>query len=159
MIEKTTNQPSHLEALAASVDAAAAATEAQPGQDASGAQAVAAAPAIDPAFMSGIAMLPLWALKALRDRIAKRLPEIREHWTDEALSGPANALPPLLMRYLASLAPVINENPELSVFFVSLVPLVMGYLAASSQHDATRAQALGQGEPLGTLPAHELAEA
>ena len=140
-----------LEALAVSAENQQAIEKAeQAGQEGQGEPGQAdAAPGIDPMIMSGLAMLPLWALKALRERIAKRLPEIREHWTDEALSGPANALPPLLTRYLQSLAPVLNENPELSMFVLSCLPLALGYFAASSMHAEKQAKEASQKLSLG----------
>ncbi len=96
----------------------------------------AEAPGLPPELLAGLKVIPLACLKMLRAKVAKTTPEILAHWTDEVLDGPSSAVPPLLMRYAASLAPVLGSNPELAVFVMACVPLGLGYMTASQEHAA-----------------------
>lgn len=130
--------PAHpLAVIAATADTQASA-EAQAG--APGQEAKAEAPSLPPEILAGMKLIPLACLRMLRTRIAKSTPEILAHWTDDVLDGPAAAVPPLLMRYAERWAPVLGANPELTLFAISCVPLGMGYIAASGEAEAKRAE-------------------
>lgn len=72
-------------------------------------------------------------LRALRSRLAVKLPEIRDEWTDEVLAGPGQAAVPVLKRYAGSLVELLGEHVELAGLVISLIPLGMGYLAANEK--------------------------
>lgn len=69
-------------------------------------------------------------LKLARQAIAKRLPEIREEWTDDKLDAPAQAAIPLMRKHMAKLMELAGSNPELALFVISCVPLGMGFMTA-----------------------------
>ncbi len=98
------------------------------------------APGLPPELLAGLKTIPLACLRMLRGKIAKTTPEILAHWTDDVLDGPSSAVPPLLMRYAASLAPVMGSNPELAVFVIACVPLGLGYMTASQERAAKESQ-------------------
>jgi hypothetical protein len=100
----------------------------------------AEAPGLAPELLAGLKTIPLACLRMLRAKVAKTTPEILAHWTDDVLDGPSSAVPPLLMRYAASFAPVLGSNPELAVFVMACVPLGLGYMTASQEHAAKVSQ-------------------
>ena len=77
--------------------------------------------------------MALGLFRALRTKIARDMPEILEEWPDALLEGPAEALPPVVQRYVGFLFKVIDKAPELGVFLFSLLPLVQGYFAAADR--------------------------
>lgn len=125
-----------LETLAAGVEQNAT-TEA--GQDGQGGQDKPAQ-ALPPQIVAAIAMVPIWLLRLLRERIARTMPEIRNHWTDAALNGPGEAAAPLIVRYLDRLAPFAAAYPEATLLVVACMPLGLGYVAAMEEHDAKQAK-------------------
>lgn len=129
-----------LETLAAGVEQTASADAAQQGGAGQGQGEEAAAPAFPPAIVAGVALLPVWGLRLLRERIARTLPEIRNHWTDEAIQGPGEAAAPLLLRYMDRLAPFAQAYPEATLLVVACLPLGLGYVAALEEHDAKQAK-------------------
>jgi hypothetical protein len=126
---------------------AGSAAEATPDQAAADAEADAAMKAIE----AGAAKVVLGLLKAARAWLAKRLPEIREEWPDEVLQGPADAAVPLLRKHMQALMQIAGANPELAVFCLSLVPLVMGWLAAEDKASQRLATEQGAGAPKAEL--------
>lgn len=105
------------------------------------------AEAIDPKLLAGLKLIPVYLLRALRAKIATSTPEILKHWTDDTLEGPSAAVGPLIMRYAARWAPMLGENPELTLFAVACLPLGLGYMAAVGENEAKRAQfAKAQGQ-------------
>lgn len=121
---------SPLQALAAQVEGKAQEEADKAAQEAQGAGA-APEPGLPPEFAAAIARIPLFFLKAVRAKVAKRMPEIMEHWTDDVLSAPANAVPPILEKHAARLSPIVGAFPEESILVLSCLPLVLGYFAAS----------------------------
>ena len=94
---------------------------------------------------AGMVRLTLGLFQVLRAVLSKNLPELREEWTDAVLQAPATALVPLLKKYLASLMARLAEQPELAVFAMTMIPLVMGYLEALSRHENTVTDIAGPG--------------
>lgn len=103
-------------------------------QDADSEQAEAAAFA---QLEAGAQKIILGALKAVRGIIARKLPEIREEWSDATLSGPAEAAIPLIKKYLPGIMDKLGQNPELGMFAFSLLPLILGYVEAVERHGKT----------------------
>jgi hypothetical protein len=97
-----------------------------------------AAPAADPAqaaqamqlIEAGMTQVVLAALKLGRAWLAKRLPEIRDEWTDEALSAPAAAAVPLLRQHMERLMQLAGSSPEAAAFAITCLPLAMGVVTA-----------------------------
>lgn len=75
-------------------------------------------------------------LRARRAAIARRMPEIREHWPDEMLTAPGLAVPPVINRYAPMLFKALGNHPELGALCFSMLPLVMGYMSAVGEHAA-----------------------
>jgi len=103
------------------------------------------------AAFSGVA---LGLLKAIRARVAKGLPEIEKEWSDSSLQLVADALPPVINKYLAKIMPIIGDYPEEGALAMACLPLVMGYIAAQGEagkvsnekaNDSNQAKAGGQG--------------
>lgn len=88
----------------------------------------------------GVQKVLLGLLKVARAAIAKRLPEIREEWTDDVLEAPAAAAVPLARKYMGKLMEIAGNNPELAGFVVACVPLGMGLYTAYERAEARRAQ-------------------
>jgi len=93
-------------------------------------------------------------LKAIRARVAKGLPEIEKEWSDSSLQLVADALPPVINKYLAKIMPIIGDYPEEGALAMACLPLVMGYIAAQGEagkvsnekaNDSNQAKAGGQG--------------
>lgn len=76
--------------------------------------------------------------KLARAAIAKRLPEIREEWTDEDLAGPAAAAVPLLKKHMDKLMTLAGSSPEAAAFALSLIPLVLGVVNAMDRAEQRR---------------------
>lgn len=85
----------------------------------------------------GMKKLLLGVLKIARAQIAKKLPEILEEWPDPVIDQPAAAAVPLAKRYMGSIMERLGQNPELAMFCMSLVPLVMGFMAAQEKNART----------------------
>jgi hypothetical protein len=100
------------------------------------AQAQAQAPTLAPELKAVFSNVAVGIFKAGRGLAAKRLPNLKQHVTDEMLEGPANALMPLVGGYLDRLAPLMNERPELAAFALSLLPVALGVLTAMSEADS-----------------------
>lgn len=92
------------------------------------------------AIEAGAARVVLGLLKAARAYLAKRLPEILEEWPDEVLKAPAEAAIPLIRKHMESLMKIVGANPELAVFLMSLLPLVMGWVEATDKHGRAQKQ-------------------
>lgn len=75
------------------------------------------------------------ALRAVRARLAVKLPEIRTEWTDADLANFAEAVPPVIMKRVAILAPILGNYPEECTLLLAAVPLAMGYVSALSSRD------------------------
>lgn len=84
---------------------------------------------------AGMHQVVLALLKLGRAFVAKRLPEIREEWTDEALSGPAAAAVPLLRKHLDTLMQIAGSSPEAAALAISCFPLAMGLVTAMERAD------------------------
>lgn len=146
-------QPSGLEALAGQAQAELTTTApAAPG--APGAQPVddAEAKRQQAVLEAGVQQVLLGLLKLARQALAKRLPEIREEWTDEALQAPAAAAIPLVRKYLGKLMEKVGSNPELSTFVVACIPLGMGLYNAFDRAQLRLAKDKHQGGPPAAAP-------
>lgn len=99
-------------------------------------------------MMAGVRQLALGAMRAVRTRIARNLPEIMDEWTDEALAAPVAASVPVINKYAAKWMPLLGNYPEETALAMSLLPLAMGYVAATEKHREkireTRIAAAGQ---------------
>ena len=84
---------------------------------------------------AGMVKLTLGAFKVGRSLLSRKLPELRDEWTDPVLQGPADALVPVLKRYLGSVMTRLGDKPELAVFAFSMLPLVFGYMDALDRHE------------------------
>lgn len=73
--------------------------------------------------------------KATRSAVARKLPEIREEWTDDVLKEPADALVPVFNKYAGLLFSKLGDKPELAVLAFSLLPMVFGYFDAVDRHE------------------------
>jgi hypothetical protein len=101
-------------------------------------QAGQVGPAIDLAGLeSGAQRVILGLLRAVRERLAAKLPEIRDEWPDAMLAEPAQQAIPLLRKYAMRLLQQMGENAELAAFAFSLLPLVIGYQVAQERHAKT----------------------
>lgn len=117
-----------------------------------------AAPAADPAqaaqamqlIEAGMTQVVLAALKLGRAWLAKRLPEIRDEWTDEALSAPAAAAVPLLRQHMERLMQLAGSSPEAAAFAITCLPLAMGVVTAmdrAAEREKKEAQASQKIQP------------
>lgn len=130
----TTQNSNPLDDLAAQAEALAGGTDSGAGpaqaiDPAAAAQAEQAAAAMQ-MVEAGMVQVVLAALKMGRAWLAKRLPEIREEWTDEALAAPAAAAVPLLRKHLEKLMQLAGSSPEAAAFAISCFPLAMGVVTA-----------------------------
>ncbi len=88
-------------------------------------------PEVDNAAMfAAFANVALGLLKAVRARVARGLPEIEREWTDASLKAVADAVPPVVNKYLAKLMPVVADYPEEGALAMACLPLLMGYVSA-----------------------------
>ncbi len=135
------------------LSAQAAQLEASSGQPGTNQVPAAAGPEAQQAAMdmakleAGVTSVVLAALKLGRAWLEKRLPEIREEWTDDVLKEPAAAAVPLLFKHLGSLMQVIGKSPETAAFAMACFPLAMGVVTAmdkASEREKREAQALQQ---------------
>jgi hypothetical protein len=88
------------------------------------------------ALMASVEKLVHGGLKAVRSRIARKLPEIIDEWTDEALAAPAAAAVPVLHKYLGKWLQVLGDYPEEAALAMSCLPLAIGFAAAVDKHQA-----------------------
>lgn len=102
-------------------------------------------------MVAGLGKLSFKIFKALRQRAARRLPELLDHVTDADLQGPAEALPPVIQKHLARLAPFMGAYPEEAMLLLSMLPIGMGYVAALEAHDLNAKRPKGQGGAVTTL--------
>jgi 6,7-dimethyl-8-ribityllumazine synthase len=86
-------------------------------------------------------------LKIGRAWVAKRLPEINDEWTDEALAAPAAASIPLVRKHLAGLMEIIGSSPELAALVFSCVPLALGVVTAMEKAETRQRIASAQPAP------------
>lgn len=128
----TTNNPG-LDNLAAQADALGTQADASnvPPIDPMQAQQEAAAQA---AMQAGCTKLFFGVLKAVRSMVAKKLPEILQHWPDEDLRNVSEAAFPVLNKHMARLMPLIGAYPEEAALAMAALPLMLGYFAAMSSH-------------------------
>lgn len=117
------------EGLTASADTAAAH---DPAAAAEAAQAAQAMQLVEAGMVQVVAAL----LKMGRAWIAKRLPEIRDEWTDETLAAPAAAAVPLLRKHMERLMQLAGSSPEAAAFAISCLPLAMGIVNAMDRASA-----------------------
>ena len=85
---------------------------------------------------AGTTRVILYGLQWTRAKIGKDLPEIHDEWTDETLQRPAEAVIPLIRKHMESLLVLVGTSPELAVFAMSLIPLLMGLMSATEKHEA-----------------------
>lgn len=107
-----------------------------PAEKAQDAQADAAAAAAFEQLAGGIEAMILGALRAVRTRVARTLPEIVDEWKDDVLQAPAKAAVPVVNKYAARLLPLLGEFPEEAALCMALVPMAMGYMNALGAHAA-----------------------
>lgn len=97
---------------------------------------------------AGMQSVVLALLKLGRAFVAKRLPEIRDEWTDEALSAPAAAAVPLLRKHMETLMQIAGSSPEAAALAISCLPLAMGLVTAMEKADQReKAEKLTQSAP------------
>ena len=96
----------------------------------------AAAAAAMAKLEAGVSKVMLALLKAGRAWACKKLPELREEWTDELLQDPADAAIPLIKKHLSFLMQTVGQSPEAAALALSVLPLVMGYVNAIDRHEA-----------------------
>lgn len=84
---------------------------------------------------AGFQSVLLGLLKLGRAWVAARLPEIKDEWTDEALSAPAAAAIPLVKKHLAGLMEMVGSSPELAALVFACVPLGLGVVTAMEKAD------------------------
>lgn len=126
--DEPTNPLDALAAQAATLDSAQD-VPAEPSQeDQQAAQAMAM-------IESGMQSVVLALLKVGRAILAKRLPEIRDEWTDEALSAPAAAAVPLLRKHMETLMQLAGSSPEAAALAITCIPLAMGIVTAMEKAD------------------------
>lgn len=151
---KTAEQPDELSSLAS--QAQASMTEPPLGEGTTeldttagqGTKADQAAAAQAMANIEAGAKQVLLALaKMARAAIAKRLPEIREEWTDDALAAPAAAAVPLLKKHMEKLMMLAGSSPEAAAFALSLIPLVLGVVNAMDRAEQRRKAETAEGAP------------
>lgn len=94
------------------------------------------------AMMGGVRQLAFGAIRAVRTRIARTLPEILDEWTDDAMAAPVDASVPVINKYAAKWMPLLGSYPEETALAMSLLPLVMGYVAAMEKHRGKVTQAV-----------------
>lgn len=87
------------------------------------------------ALEAGMQKFTMGMFKVGRAVLSRRLPELREEWSDPVLQGPSDALVPVLKRYLGGVMNRLGDKPELAVFAFSMIPLAMGYMDAMDRHD------------------------
>ena len=79
----------------------------------------------------------LGLLRAIRARLARKLPEIVKHWPDDNLNDVAGASIPVIEKRLALLLPMLANYPEEGALVMAAFPLLLGYMAAVQEHDST----------------------
>lgn len=104
----------------------------QPAADTGAAAAPGATPCEpdNAAMFAAFSNVALGLLKAIRARVAKGLPEIEKEWSDQSLQCVADAIPPVVNKYMARLVPLVGEYPEEGALAMACLPLFMGYIAA-----------------------------
>jgi len=85
--------------------------------------------------------LAFGALRAVRGRIAKNMPEILEEWPDEMLREPAGAVMPVGMKYLARLMEKVSKYEEEGMLLFTMLPLALGYVQAMERSQARTVEA------------------
>lgn len=89
---------------------------------------------------AGMTAVVFAVFKVGRGMIAKRLPEIREEWTDAALEAPSQAAIPLLRKHMEALMQLAGSSPEAAAFVIALVPLGLGVVNAMERAAANEAR-------------------
>lgn len=127
-----TDKTNPLESLAVQAEALAGegATGTGPAADQAAAAEAQQSAQVMQMVEAGMVQVVLAALKLGRAWMAKRLPEIRDEWTDEALSAPAAAAVPLLRKHLERLMQLAGSSPEAAAFAITCLPLAMGIVTA-----------------------------
>lgn len=128
------NLPADLDALAQTTfertDTLEPNSATQAGAEADQAQTTAALDAT-------VAKVAFGLLRAARTLIGRKLPEIHAEWSDDVLRGPADALPPVMRRYAGTVSDWAGRYPELFGLGLSVLPMLMGYVAAVEKHAMT----------------------
>lgn len=124
------------------LDALAGLTFDVPGAAAAGAPGAPGAPAEDmqaseamQKIEQGAVKLIVTMLKVARAIIARKVPEIKDEWTDDLFQAPAEAVLPILKKYASGLMEIIGKNEHLAALAVSLIPLAMGAMNAVERHE------------------------
>ena len=133
-ITREGEKPDPLESLA-SGQLPGAEPEPQPGAPAPG---EAKPDPVMEAMVEGITKVLFGLCRAVRSRVAKSLPEIMEEWPDDMLREPAASAVPLIQKHASKVGELMGAYPEEGRFVVSLIPLAMGYMAASEKHEKAR---------------------
>lgn len=105
------------------------------------------------ALDAAVSALALGILRTMRTLIARRLPEIKDEWTDDVLRAPADALPPVMRRYAGQVSEWAARFPELVALGVSAMPMAMGYMAAVERHARTVEDVQPKPAPAAPAPA------
>lgn len=123
-----------LAALAAiDFEATDSAGPAAPGAEAQQASEAQATAQLDAA----VAAVALGLLRTTRAVLVRKLPELRDEWSDDVLRMPADALPPVMKRYAGQISEWAARFPELMALGVACLPMLMGYMAAVEKHART----------------------
>lgn len=86
---------------------------------------------------AGFKKVAFGILKLVRNLVEKNLPEIREEWSDPVLQGPVDPLVGVIKKYLPRVMDSLGKFPEIGLLAFSMLPLVMGYMAALEKHNLT----------------------
>lgn len=86
---------------------------------------------------AAVAAVALGLLRTTRTVLVRKLPELRDEWSDDVLRMPADALPPVMKRYAGQISEWAARFPELMALGVACMPMLMGYMAAVEKHART----------------------
>ncbi len=86
---------------------------------------------------AGFKKVAFGLLRLVRNLVEKNLPEIRQEWSDSVLQGPVDPLVGVIKKYLPRIMDGLGKFPELGLLAFSMLPLVMGYMAAIEKHAKT----------------------
>lgn len=86
---------------------------------------------------AAVSAVALGLLRTTRTVLVRKMPELRDEWTDDVIRLPADALPAVMKRYAGQISEWAARFPELVALGVACVPMAMGYLAAVEKHART----------------------
>ena len=87
------------------------------------------------AMEHGTAKVFLFLAKMGRSKVGQTLPEIHDEWTDPVLEAPSEALVQVVKSKMAFLIKAVGTSPEVTVFAITLLPVMMGLMSAQERHE------------------------